>query len=139
MKVAPTLPEAGFRPGKVYEGTPRPEAASRRIGAWVMVRLTGLLLTVLVLGHFSLTHIFTDVADTGSSFIARRWATGLWVAWDWLLLVAAVAHGAAGIWIAIDDYTPERAARRQRHWALLALAAAITALGTAAILQVTLG
>ncbi|HET7034585.1 MAG TPA: hypothetical protein VFI42_02790 [Thermomicrobiaceae bacterium] len=137
---APGLPVPVFRPGTIYEVEPRPEAASRaRLRAWVMVRLTGLLLTVLVLGHFSLTHIFTDVSDTGTSFIARRWGTALWVVWDWLLLLAAVAHGGAGIWVAIADYTPAPAARARRQRALLVLSVVVVVLGTAAIVKVTLG
>ena len=137
---APGLPEPVFRPATIYEVAPRPEAAGRaRLRAWVMVRLTGLLLTVLVLGHFSLTHIITDVSDTGTSFIARRWGTALWVVWDWLLLVAAVAHGAAGLWVAIADYTPAPAARARRQRALLALSVVIAALGSLAIMRVTLG
>jgi len=86
-----------------------------------------------VLGHFTLTHIVHDVADTNSAFVAKRWGSALWVAWDWLMLAAALAHGGAGVWIAIDDYTPDLAKRTRRRSILLALSALALALGTITI------
>jgi succinate dehydrogenase hydrophobic anchor subunit len=121
-----------------YRGAePRRSDGRARIGSFVLVRLTGLALTILVLGHFALTHIVNDVADTDSAFVARRWGSALWVTWDWLMLVAAVAPGAAGVWVAIDDYTPEIAARRRRHRLLLGLSALALALGTITIVTAT--
>lgn len=64
---------------------------------------------VLALGHFCLTHIVTDVADTDADFIARRWADVGWVVWDAALLVAALAHSAAGLAALVRDYLPGRA------------------------------
>ena len=129
--------------GRVVEGVaasrPRALGARGRVLAWVMVRVTGLLLSVLVLGHFVLTHILTDVADTGSTFVARRWGSGVWLAWDWLMLAAALAHGTAGIWVAIEDYSPSPASRRRRQRALVALAAVLFVLGSVTIARVVLG
>jgi succinate dehydrogenase / fumarate reductase membrane anchor subunit len=133
---APTLPEGGFRTGVDYTPRERQEESERRAFAWVLVRLTGLILTVLVLGHFSLTHIFTDVADTGAGFVARRWSSALWLIWDWLLLAAAISHGAAGVWVALDDYTPDRVRRARRQRVLIGLSAVILALGTVTIVVV---
>ena len=137
MKVPGALGGRLLDPGAAV----RPRAAGSRGRAlvWVMVRLTGLLLSVLVLGHFAITHIVTDVANTGASFVARRWSSGVWLAWDWLMLAAALAHGTAGIWVAIEDYTPSPAARRRRQSALLALATVLFVLGTITIARVVLG
>jgi succinate dehydrogenase / fumarate reductase, membrane anchor subunit len=110
--------------------------ASGRVVSFVMVRLTGLFLSVLVLGHFGLTHIVTDVAETDSSFIARRWSSAVWLIWDWLLLFMAILHGATGIWVAIDDYTPDLASRRRRRRMLVAASALALAIGTATIVTV---
>ncbi|MBM9461846.1 hypothetical protein JL108_07015 [Aeromicrobium sp. YIM 150415] len=76
---------------------------------YVLIRGTGILLVFLALGHFALTHIITDVADTGSDFIARRWADIGWVVWDGALLFAALAHSAAGLAALVRDYRPGRA------------------------------
>ncbi len=101
-----------------------------------MVRVTGVILSVLVLGHFGMTHILTDVSDTGANFIAQRWASAVWLIWDWLLLLCALLHGASGIWVAIADYagSPSRRAGLQR--ALVGLSAVIFLIGSAAIVTV---
>lgn len=134
MRPSPaTVREA--RPGSV-----RPRAATRsRAGAYLMVRLTGLLLAVLVLGHFALTHIVTDVADTDSGFIDRRWGSAVWLLWDWAMLGTAFLHGGAGVWVVIDDHTPEPRARRRRRALLLAGCAALWAIGSLLIAAAVLG
>ena len=116
---------------------PRPTRDRARLWSFVLVRLTGLLLTVLVLGHFGLTHIVNDVAETDSAFVARRWGSALWVTWDWLMLATALVHGAAGVWIAIDDYTPDAAGRDRRRRVLTGLSAAALALGTITLVAAT--
>jgi succinate dehydrogenase hydrophobic anchor subunit len=117
------------RPG----GAPPREGRARGLLVYVVVRLTGLALAVLVLGHFALTHVITDVAETDSGFVARRWASVLWIAWDWAMLGAAVAHGAAGLWIVIGDYTPDGVGRRRRRRVLVIGSATLWALGSVLI------
>lgn len=116
-----------FRPGAHHRVSRRPGRA--RGGAYVMVRATGLALAVLVLGHFALTHVITDVAAADASFIAARWSSALWVAWDVTMLATALGHGAAGVWIAIEDYSPEPAGRRRRQAGLVAATLALLAVG----------
>ena len=117
------------RPGAV-----RRRAQTRsRAAAYLMVRVTGVLLAVLVLGHFLLTHILNDVADTGSAFIDRRWGSALWLAWDWTMLGAALAHGGAGVWVLVDDYTPDARRRRGRRRVLVAVCVVLWAIGSALI------
>lgn len=128
-----------FHAGDRQGATVRALGSRGRAISWLVVRLTGLFLSVLVLGHFALTHIVTDVADTGASFVARRWSSTLWLAWDWLMLASAVVHGAAGVWIAIDDYTPVGPRRRGLHWLLLVVAALVFIVGTATITTAILG
>jgi succinate dehydrogenase hydrophobic anchor subunit len=52
-----------FRPGDRYD-VPARAAGGGRLFYYLTVRITGLLLTILVLGHFIVTHITTDVAET---------------------------------------------------------------------------
>jgi succinate dehydrogenase hydrophobic anchor subunit len=129
---APRVREA--RPGAV---TPR--GGRSRALAYLLLRITGVLLAVLVLGHFALTHVVTDVEDTGSAFIGRRWASAFWLAWDWTMLGAAFLHGGAGAWVVIDDHTPDRAARRRRRRALVAVCATLWVVGSAMIASAVLG
>jgi succinate dehydrogenase hydrophobic anchor subunit len=121
----------------------RPGAVRRRQGrsrtvSYLLVRVTGALLAILVLGHFALTHVFADVADTGSAFIGRRWASAFWLAWDWTMLGAAFAHAGAGMWVVIDDYTPEAGRRRRRRRVLVAGCAALWVIGSVLVVDAAL-
>lgn len=77
----------------------------RRRTAYISLRMTGLLLAVLVLGHFASTHVFTDVSATNANFIDERWASMLWVVWDSVMLVAVLAHAVLGLWAVVADYS----------------------------------
>ena len=103
--------------------------------AWLTLRVTGVLLAVLVLVHFAVTHLFTDVAETGSAFVAERWQSGIVAATDWVMLVAAVVHGAAGVSTVVDDYaSPVR--RTVARCGLVALAGLLITIGTWTLLTV---
>jgi succinate dehydrogenase hydrophobic anchor subunit len=104
-----------------------------RLAAFLVMRVTAVALAVLVLGHFAVTHLVHDVADTGSSFVVRRWSSALWVAWDWTMLAAALAHAGAGIWLLIDEQAPAVRLRRLLHTGLTATVAVLLALGTAVL------
>lgn len=128
-----------FRAGDRQGATVRSLGSRGRAISWLVVRLTGLFLSVLVLGHFALTHIIIDVADTGASFVARRWSSAFWLTWDWLMLASAVVHGVAGVWIAIDDYAPAGPRRRGLHWLLLVVGTLVFIIGTVTITTAILG
>lgn len=113
----------------------RPGAVSGRLIAYLLIRVTGVLLAVLVLGHFTVTHITTDVAHTGPSFTRHRWESALWPVWDWLMLTAALAHAGCGLWVVVEDYVPGPAARRRTHAALVVVMCVLAVLGTVVILD----
>lgn len=97
------------------------------VANWILLRLTGVALSVLVLGHFALTHIINDVAETDSAFVADRFGNALFLTWDGAMLVAALVHGAAGLWIIAGEY----AGTRRRSWrgSLVALTTAMAVVG----------
>lgn len=74
-----------------------------------MMRLTGLVLSLLVLGHFALTHVVHDVAETDAAYVVDRLGDALFVAWDGLMLWTAILHGATGVWIIVGEHAPRRA------------------------------
>lgn len=109
----------------------RPPGPSVR---YLVIRVTGVLLAVLALGHFAVTHIATDVAATDSAFIARRWSSLLWLLWDAMLLACALAHAAAGLVAAVRDYRSDPAAQRRWISALTGLSAVLFLIGAAVLL-----
>ncbi len=104
-----------------------------RLAAFLVMRATALVLAVLVLGHFAVTHLVNDVAETGSSFVLRRWSSALWLAWDWTMLAAALAHAGAGIWLLIDEQAQAARLRRHLHRGLAATVVVLLAVGTATL------
>jgi succinate dehydrogenase / fumarate reductase membrane anchor subunit len=85
---------------------------------WFFMRVSGLVLVFLALGHFTITHIINDVVDTDAAFVASRWANPLWRIYDWSLLTLALFHGLNGLRVIMDDYIGN-AARRAATKAVL--------------------
>lgn len=79
--------------------------------SYIALRTTGLMLAVLALGHFLITHITNDVAETDSSFVISRWSSTIWVAWDVLLLISALIHAFAGLAVVVHDYSKNQKSR----------------------------
>jgi succinate dehydrogenase hydrophobic anchor subunit len=133
MSAPPQIRPAWERP---LTATPVPEGDRSHLVEYVVLRLTGLVLAVLVLGHFAVTHVVTDVSHDTSAFVARRLASALWIAWDGAMLAAALAHGVAGIRIAAADYVHSARARILVDRGLPALGVVLLVLGLIAIARV---
>jgi succinate dehydrogenase hydrophobic anchor subunit len=121
-------------PGARVGGVPGP--SSRAGLGWLLIRITGVLLSVLVLGHLLAVHLLTDVAHTTSSFVLRRWSSALWIGWDGTMLTAAVAHGAAGTWAVTRDHLRRGHGRTAAATALAAISLALAGLGWYTIVAV---
>lgn len=100
---------------------------------YLTLRVTGVMLAVLALGHFGLTHIVHDVADTDASFVAKRWSSGLWVTWDGLLLGTTLVHASAGLVAIIRDHRTGTDSRRRWIVATLGLAIILLLVGVSTI------
>jgi succinate dehydrogenase hydrophobic anchor subunit len=116
--------------------TSRARRSARPGLAWLTIRVTALLLAVLVLTHFAVTHLLNDVAETDSAFVAARWQSGIVAATDALMLVAAVLHGVAGTWAVVDDHVASPGRRRWVRRVVAGLGAAMIAGGTTTLLVV---
>lgn len=119
-------PTTGTRQPDGPGGADPPAPAGR---CWVLIRVTGLLLSVLVLGHLLAVHLLTDVAHTTSSYVLRRWSSTLWAGWDGTMLTTALAHGAAGVWAVLRDHLRPGPRRRAAAAAVLLITLALAGLG----------
>ena len=84
-------------------GRTRP-AGGLELYAWLFMRLSGLLLLLLALGHLTIMHLINNVESINYAFVAGRWANPLWRLYDWLLLMLALVHGFNGVRVMVDDY-----------------------------------
>ena len=61
------------------------------------MRISGVLLVVLVLGHLFIMNILDGgVQRINWAFVAGRWASPFWQVWDLLMLWLAMIHGTTG-------------------------------------------
>ncbi|MDQ3570419.1 MAG: succinate dehydrogenase hydrophobic membrane anchor subunit [Actinomycetota bacterium] len=128
-EVSPTAAE----PPATGQETGRRRRQDFETWSWLFMRVSGLALVFLALVHFALTHIVTDVADTGSGFVAERWANPLWRLFDWALLALALFHGLNGLRWIIDDYVRTVRGRAMVKAGLYPLSLALFAYGSLTI------
>ena len=114
---------------------PKPEASGRERFWWYFMRLSGLALVILALGHMLIMHVLVELSgqEIDFAFVQSRWGTPFWRIYDLLLLVLAFVHGANGARIVIGDYVAHRTARGLIVGALLVVSAIWLVLGIAVI------
>ncbi|MBI3011323.1 MAG: succinate dehydrogenase [Candidatus Omnitrophica bacterium] len=83
--------------------SPKP-AGGLELWSWVFMRISGLLLLGLALGHLVLMHLIHNVDEISYAFVATRYAGWFWRTYDLLMLILAMLHGMNGARILIDDY-----------------------------------
>lgn len=114
---------------------PKPEASGRERFWWYFMRLSGLALVLLALGHMFIMHVLVELTgqEVNFAFVQSRWGTPFWRIYDLALLVLAFVHGANGARVVIGDYVAHRTARRLLVSFLLALCVIWLLLGIAVI------
>ncbi|MGH2809996.1 MAG: succinate dehydrogenase [Actinomycetota bacterium] len=106
------------------------------VRSWLFVRISGLALVFLALGHMAIMHLIGGGVDRiDFDFVARRWEGALWRSYDWLLLATALLHGAAGARLTILDHIRHAGLRRGLLGLLAAATAVLLALGTFVIVK----
>jgi succinate dehydrogenase / fumarate reductase membrane anchor subunit len=76
--------------------------------AWLFMRVSGIVLIIMVLIHFAIMHVITDIRDINFAFVAKRFATPFWISYDLAMLILALCHGLNGLRTIIDDYVSSR-------------------------------
>jgi len=114
---------------------PKPEASGRERFWWYFMRLSGLALVFLALGHMFIMHVLVVITgqEINFAFVQSRWGTPFWRIYDLLLLVLAFMHGVNGARIVISDYVAHRTARSLILGILLFISAVWLILGIAII------
>ncbi len=116
---------------------PRSERAGRsnyELYSWLFMRISGIVLIFLVLGHLLIMNILDGgVQRINFGFVAGRWSSPFWQIWDLLQLWLAMLHGTNGLRTIINDYAEKD---QTRFWlrTILYVASAFTiVLGTLVI------
>lgn len=113
--------------------TPKPSGGVE-LWSWLFMRLSGLALLVLALGHLIIMHLLNNVDHIDYDFVASRYAGWFWRGYDLLMLVLAMFHGLNGVRILIDDYVHPPGWHRLAVGALHTFGAMFLVLGVYVIL-----
>ena len=114
---------------------PKPEASGSDRFWWYFMRLSGLALVILALGHMFIMHVLVELTgdEIDFAFVQSRWGSPFWRIYDLLLLLLAFIHGARGAKIVITDYVTNRTGRSLLIGILLVISVAWLVLGMAVI------
>src|SRR5436305_3586494 len=109
------------------------------LAAWFFMRISGLILVFLALGHLFITHILNNVESINYYFVSNRWAdpkTGVfWRLWDLTMINLAVIHGFNGLRQVLDEYVVKPGKRVVVHTLIWTAATFLIGIGTYAILM----
>jgi len=85
---------------------PTPRRSNFELYSWLFMRISGLALIILVLGHLLIMNILDGgVHRINFAFVAGRWASPFWQFWDLSMLWLAEIHGATGRKVSIVGWS----------------------------------
>ncbi len=102
--------------------------------AWLLMRLSAILLVPLVWIHVWIQDVLVGVHAISIDYVAMRWASLGWRLYDAGLLCFAFAHGTNGLRQVLEDYLHGRRTRRVLRVLLFGFWLGITFLGAAAVI-----
>ena len=114
-------------------GRARPESGME-LYAWLFMRVSGIVLLFLALGHLLVMHVIHNVETIDYQFVAHRFMTPLWRTYDLVMLWLALVHGLNGARTLIEDYVGARGWRVFSLATLYILGFIFLALGSLVIL-----
>ena len=124
----------GFVPPK---GTRVKPAGGTELRAWFLMRISGLILVFLAVGHLFIMHILNNVETINYAFVSSRWAnpnTGpIWRIWDFTMITLAVAHGFNGLRQILYEWIARPTGRLVASTLIWTATIALTGLGSYAI------
>jgi succinate dehydrogenase / fumarate reductase membrane anchor subunit len=88
--------------------------------AFLFMRLSGIMLLLLAVGHMLLQHVFRDVHNLTLQVVEDIWRSWGWRAYDLLLLGFAVIHGFNGLRQVLEDYIHKPSTVNVIKWILVA-------------------
>jgi succinate dehydrogenase / fumarate reductase membrane anchor subunit len=72
--------------------------------AFLFMRLSGVFLLLLAVGHMMIQHVLRDVHSLTLQVVQDVWRSWGWRAYDLLLLIFAITHGFNGVRQVLQDY-----------------------------------
>lgn len=86
---------------------------------YFFMRLSGVALIVLAIGHMMIQHVLNDVHSLTLEFVRQQWSSWGWRVYDLFLLVFAITHGFNGLRVILEDYIHKPGTVRLIRWFLV--------------------
>ncbi len=101
---------------------------------WLFMRVSGLLLLFLAVGHVLIMHVVDEGVDrVNFAFVQLRWGSVFWRTWDWMMLSLALVHGVNGLRNVVMDHVRPAGARLALNLFFTVVGFAIFVLGTVVV------
>jgi len=111
-----------------------PVGSRFELTAWLFMRISGIVLVLMALGHLVIMHILNNVDTIDYGFVASRWASPFWKTYDLILLLLALLHGVNGARMVLEDYVHSPVRRKYSLIALYVLGVLITIAGVISVI-----
>jgi succinate dehydrogenase / fumarate reductase, membrane anchor subunit len=111
---------------------PRPDSGLE-LYAWLFMRVSGVVLVFLALGHLTIMHLINNIEVVNYGFVATRYMTPFWRTYDLVMLWLAMIHGTNGMRTLVDDYISSRGMRLVSLSSLYIVSFIILSLGSLVI------
>ncbi len=96
---------------------------------WLLQRISGVYLAVILLIHVINLHVLLD-GEVSFAAISERVATPMWKTLNISFLVIALFHGLYGLWVVLEDYIHKGWMRILIYSVIAAIAVVFTIFGT---------
>jgi succinate dehydrogenase / fumarate reductase membrane anchor subunit len=102
--------------------------------SWLWQRITGLVLVVVMIGHYFLMHYTPDSGHTYEAVLTRL-KSPFWKVFDLTFVIFGLYHGLQGVWNIIRDFTLSNTGRIIALALILLMGVVFGALGFTTILK----
>jgi succinate dehydrogenase / fumarate reductase membrane anchor subunit len=107
--------------------------ARRERYLYLFMRMSGVALLLLAVGHMMIQHVLNSVHNLTLQFVATQWNSWGWRAYDMGLLIFAAVHGFNGLRNVLEDYVHNEKSMRVIRGGLVVLLIATIIWSTVAI------
>ncbi|HWG90127.1 MAG TPA: succinate dehydrogenase [Candidatus Thermoplasmatota archaeon] len=120
-------------PSYGYGSRARP-SGGYELGWWIFMRVSGVLLLFLALGHLYLMHVAVDIEQVTAEFALARMFNPFWRIYDLSMLFLALIHGVNGVRVILEDYVQHKGWLVTLKYTTYTVAAFFLLLGTYVLL-----
>ena len=103
---------------------------------WIFMRVSGVILIFLVLGHIYMTFIQVSEMDATYHAVVAKLSNPAWKLYDWLILTLTMLHGMNGARYVMEDMIRSNPNRAWVKMLVFSLAALIYAVGTVGLFSI---